>query len=89
MESHYLPPLILLIQQPGLQLSHHDLSLPLGNGTASLVVSGHQIVDVRQVGLFSGEDHHLVLYRHDMSAEEREHFQREDAQNELHSPLVQ
>lgn len=62
--KHYLPPLIFLIQQPGLQLSHHDLPLPLSNGAASLIVSGHQVVDVRQVGLLGGQDHHLVLHRY-------------------------
>ena len=63
-EGHYLPPLSLLVEQPGLQLSHHDLPLPLSDGTASLVVSGHQVVDVRQVGLLGGQDHHLVLHTH-------------------------
>lgn len=63
-ERPYLPPLILLVQQPGLQLSHHDLPLPLGDGTASLVVGGYQVVDVWQVGLLSGQHHHLVLHRH-------------------------
>lgn len=69
-ERRYLPPLVFLIQQPGLQLSHHDLPLPLGDGPASLIMSGHQAVDVRQVGLFSGKDHHLVLRRCDILAKE-------------------
>lgn len=56
--AEYLSPLLLFMLQPDLQLPNHHLTLPLSNGSASFVVSGHQRVDV-------GEDHihnlHLLL----------------------------
>lgn len=61
--GHHLSPLILLVPEPGLQLPHHHLSLPLCYGTAFVIMSRNQIVDIREVGFFSGQDHHLALHR--------------------------
>lgn len=61
LQWRYPSPLILFIQKPRLQLPHHHLPLPLSYRLTPLIMGGHQIVNVWQVGLFSGQDHHLTL----------------------------
>lgn len=56
-EMLYLSALFQVILQPDLQLSHHHLALPLSDGLASLVVSGHQGVDVCE---YHVDDRHLL-----------------------------